>query len=185
MELARMLGYAAPILSLAALSACAVQAQIPPAPVIEPTRAGDPALVRLTGCSGRKCVVEITVNGDCTSKANVVVTPETLDMGVKDPKIIVWRLPAGHGFCPVLGDGVYLQPSTQGNFTGTGTTDHDDGDANNEDDSKCRRRFRTFNYNWGTSKYLYYLQFTQVVNVPGSTPTIRTCKIDPWIKNGQ
>lgn len=154
-----------------------------PAPAFTPSVAGcDPA-------NKKACHIHVAVAEPCATDVNVTVDPQQLQMN-RGARRIVWHLPNGYAFCPTIGDGVFVQPNADGNFTAFATSDDEDGGMSDDPDfGNCRRKFRTFNFNWGTAKYNYMLQFSrmELVGIPPNQvyAPVATCKKDPWVKNGR
>lgn len=130
-------------------------------------------------CDTKKCLIEVTVRGtSCTSTTTITVNPPTLTLGTIGNRRIVWELAdsTNFEFCPSRGDGVFLQSRQRRQFESPSATSSEAGDDESVPEDQCRKRFRVFNWNNDQFLYAYALQF--------SDKNGKTCKVDPWIKNG-
>lgn len=132
-------------------------------------------------CDGQgRCRVAIGVTGPCADQRNIQVSPETVEMGPRGQRTIVWRLERGFQFCPANGDGiVFKRGDNDFQFFDPRRTDNADGDDDGGPPDRCRTHFRWKNKNeahTAGATYEYLIRFTG--------PDGQACVKDPFIRNG-
>lgn len=132
-------------------------------------------------CDRVRCAIEISVSAtSCEFNPTITLDPpKTFTMGNIGKRRMVWRFadPSKFEFCPHRGDGIYLQSLQRDNFERLRATDSEQGDDDIVPEGECRKRFRMINWNGDNFEYRYFIQFSDKAG--------RTCKVDPWIKNGR
>jgi hypothetical protein len=159
---------------LAVLAACA--GQRPMAPVAAQWTPCDTA-------AGGRCNVRIVRDPNGTFSCDLDrfrVEPAFLGLTGNRPVNIQWDVPEGFAFCD--GDGIRLKPGwrfAQPQVLESYSSDSKDGGRLGFDASGACKPFR--NWRWLNSPpgeiVAYEIQFSE-------RSTLKTCKIDPWIRNG-
>jgi hypothetical protein len=161
------------VAALMILSACA--GQRPMAPVAAQWTPCDTA-------AGGRCNVRIVRDPNGTFSCDLDrfrVEPAFLGLTGNRPVNIQWDVPEGFAFCD--GDGIRLKPGwrfAQPQVLESYSSDSKDGARLGFEAGACRplRNWRWLNSPPGEI-VAYEIQFSE-------RSTLRTCKIDPWIKNG-